>query len=156
MELDLQYKIIKMVGKNVILPMFLNCVGNISKSVFTLKKSVEESNLKKEIEETDLEYKLATIMVFLNEISDDYFNSQTIHTHLCGIYEVMENIERELLIVNTENDYIKTSWYHYTIGWMYFNSKINMTNIKKYIKLLDSRYDQLIKVLMVYNKSSKE
>ena len=68
---------------------------------------------------------------------------------MCGIYEVLENIKNELTIVNDEYEYMMTSWYYYLIGWTYFKSRVNFLNLKKQVKLLNDRYDMLLKFLMI-------
>jgi hypothetical protein len=147
----LQYKILTTVGKNVVLPLFLNNITDISSKIFTLKNKSSETSilLKNEIEDTDLEHKLVTIATFLKEISSDDYNSNTVHIHLCGIYEVLENIKTELIVLNDEYEYMMTSWYYYIIGWTYFKSKVNFQNVKRQVKLLNDRYDMLLKILTV-------
>lgn len=148
-----QYKILSEVGKKVVLPLFLKNTSEIITNIFNLKKSSTDITklIKKEIEETDLEYKIIAISSFLQEISEENYDSKTVHMHLSGIYEILENINKELNIINQECQYIETSWYHYIIGWTYFNSNINLQNIKKHINLLKDRYDMLLKILMVKN-----
>ena len=147
----LQYKILTTVGKNVVLPLFLNNITDISAKIFTLKNKSGETSilLKNEIEDTDLEYKLVTIATFLKEISTEDYNSNTVHIHLCGIYEVLENIKNELNILNDEYEYMMSSWYYYLIGWTYFKSRVNFQNMKRQVKLLNDRYDMLLKILTV-------
>jgi hypothetical protein len=147
----LQYKILTTIGKNVVLPLFLNNITDISAKIFTLKNKSGENSilLKNEIEDTDLEYKLITIATFLKEISAEDYNSNTVHIHLCGIYEVLENIKIELNVLNDEYEYMMTSWYYYLIGWTYFKSKVNFQNMKRQVKLLNDRYDMLLKILTV-------
>jgi hypothetical protein len=147
----IQYKILTSVGKNVVLPLFINNISDISEKIFTLKSKSGENSilLKNEIEDTDLEYKLVTIATFLKETSEEEYNSNTVHIHLCGIYEVLENIKNELNVLNEEYEYMMSSWYYYLIGWTYFKSRVNFQNIKRQVKLLDSRYDMLLKILMV-------
>jgi hypothetical protein len=148
-----QYKILAEVGKKVVLPLFLKNTSEIISSIFNLKKSSTEitKTIKREIDDTDLEYKIIAISSFLQEISEENYNSKTIHMHLSGIYEILENINVELNAINTECRYIESSWYHYLIGWTYFNSNINLYNLKKQIVLLNNRYDMLLKILMVKN-----
>jgi hypothetical protein len=148
-----QYKILSEVGKKVVLPLFLKNTTEIINNIFNLKKSSTDitKSIKKEIEETDLEYKIIAISSFLQEISEENYDSKTIHMHLSGIYEILENINKELNVINEECKYIETSWYHYIIGWTFFSSNINLQNIKKYINLLKDRYDMLLKILMVKN-----
>ncbi len=148
----LQYKILTEVGKKVVLPLFLNSITDISSKIFTLKNKSGEHNvlLKNEIEDTDLEYRIITIATFLKELSDEDYNSNTVHINLCGIYQVLENIKNELTIVNDEYEYMQTSWYYYLVGWTYFKSRVNFQNMKKQSKLLNDRYDMLLKILMVH------
>lgn len=148
-----QYKILSEVGKKIVLPLFLKNTSEIINNIFNLKKSSTDitKTIKNEIEETDLEYKIIAITSFLQEISDDSYNSKTIHMHLSGIYEILENINTELHAINIECIYIESSWYHYIIGWSYFHSNINLCNLKKQIVLLNNRYDMLLKILMVKN-----
>jgi hypothetical protein len=147
----LQYKILTTVGKNVVLPLFLNNITDISAKIFTLKNKSGENSmlLKNEIEDTDLEYKIIIIGILLKEISEDDYKYNTVHAHLCGIYEVLENIKTELTILNDEYEYMMTSWYYYLIGWTYFKSRVNFQNLKKQVKLLNDRYDMLLKLLMI-------
>lgn len=146
-----QYKILSEVGKKVVLPLFLQNTSKIVTNIFDIKKMSAETTrlIKKEIEETDLEYKIITITSFLQEIPEEKYDSKTIHMHLSGIYEILENINFELNVINEECKYIESSWYHYVIGWTFFHSNINLQNIKKNIVLLKDRYDMLLKILMV-------
>jgi hypothetical protein len=148
----LQYKILTEVGKKVVLPLFLNSIADISSKIFTLKNKSGEYcvALKNEIEDTDLDYKIIAICTFLKELSEEDYNSNTVHINLCGIYQVLENIKNELTIVNEEYEYMQTSWYYYLVGWTYFKSRVNFQNIKKQVRLLNDRYDMLLKILMVH------
>jgi hypothetical protein len=153
----LQYSILSTVGKEVVLPLFINNITNISAKILTLKNKSGENNilLKKEIDDTDLEFKMVTIATFLKEISVDDYKSNTVHIHLCGIYDVFEQINKELTILNEESDHMSTSWWYYTIEWSYFKSKVNFANVKKQVKLLNDRYDMLLKILTVQNHNKK-
>lgn len=148
----LQYKILSEVGKKVVLPLFLNSITDISSKIFTLKNKSGEYcvALKNEIEDTDLGYRIITIATFLKELSDEDYNSNAVHINLCGIYQVLENIKNELTIVNEEYEYMQTSWYYYLVGWSYFKSRVNFQNMKKQVRLLNDRYDMLLKILMVH------
>lgn len=149
-----QCKILTEVGKKFVLPLFIKNIAEITDKIFSLKKtsSVISNKLKLEIEETDLEYKILTIASFLQEISEENYKSKTIHIHLDGIYEILENIKKELIIINEECEYIKTSWYYYIIGWSYFTSNINIQNLKSQIYLLNTRYNMLLKILTIQKK----
>jgi hypothetical protein len=156
MELQLittiQYKIIQMIGKKVVLPMFMNNISDISITLLSLKNNPSETciKLKQDLDDTDLEHKIMAIGTFLKEITEDEYNSNAIHIHLCGIYDVLDNIKIELKKINEEYEYMKISWYYYTIGWLYYKSQINIHNVKRQVKLLDDRYDMLLKMLMVH------
>ncbi len=146
-----KYNLLKTVGKHVVLPMFLNSINDITTKIFILKSKEGEinANLKKEIDDSDLEHKMMTIASFLKEISEEEYQSPTVHMHLCGIYDVFEKIQSELNVMNDEYEYFKTSWWHYTIEWLWYKTKVNFQNLQKQIKLLNDRYNSLLSVLMV-------
>lgn len=150
----LQYSILSTMGKEVVLPLFMNNITNISEKIYALKNKSGENNilLKKEIDDTDLEFKMVTIATFLREITAEDYKSNTVHIHLCGIYDVLEHINKELTILNEEYDHMSTSWWYYMIEWMYFKSRVNFQNVKKQVKLLIDRYDMLLKILTVQKK----
>jgi hypothetical protein len=155
MELQLasiiQYKLLKFVGKEVALPLFMDNITTISTILYSFKGSEPKliaPTLKNELEKSDISHKIVAISEFIKRMSDEHYKAQEIHIHLCGIYEILDDIKNELEKINEESNYIKTSWYHYTIGWTYFSSSVNVHNIKSLIVLLDNRYDMLLKVLM--------
>lgn len=155
MELQLasviQYKLLKFVGKEVALPLFMDNITTISTILYSFKGSEPKQTtptLKNELDKSDLAHKIVTISEFIKRMSEENYKAQEIHIHLCGIYEVLNDIKNELEKIREENDYIKTSWYHYTIGWTYFSSNVNVQSMKSLITLLDNRYDMLLKVLM--------
>jgi hypothetical protein len=147
----LQYKMIEMVGKKIVLPLFMDNITNISAIIMSLKSSSGEKSveLKDELFLMDLEHKVIAIGAQLKEISDEDYTKNSIHINLCGVYDVLENIKAELDKINTEYEYIKMSWYHYTIGWMWFSSSINVKRLQNWVKLLNDRYNMLIQTLMI-------
>ena len=144
-----QYKILETVSKKIVLPLFLNNITIIASKLGSIKtkSEVQCKTLKQELEETDLEFKILTIGAYLKEISEDNYELPSVHMHLCGIYEVLDNIKDELTILNNEYEYMQTSWFYYVIGWTFYKSQVNLLNIKKYVKLLIERYDSLLKIL---------
>lgn len=148
---SVKYNLIKTVGKHVVLPLFLNSINDITTNIFILKGKEGENNinLKNEIEDSDLEHKMITIASFLREVSDEEYQSPTVHMHLCGIYDVFEKIQNEMTIMKDEYEYSKSSWYYYTIEWIWYKTKVNFQNLKKQIKLLDDRYKMLLSILMI-------
>lgn len=153
----IQYKILQMVEKKVVLPMFIDNIANISTKIYSLKNSSSEMSkeIKNELNDTDLEHTIIVIGNFLNEISENAYKSTAIHINLCGIYDVLHEINEELYKINEEIEYTKTSWYHYTLGWMYFKSQLNVDNIKRLVKLLNSRYKMLLNMMMVHKITEK-
>jgi hypothetical protein len=152
-----QYTILKNVGKRVVLPLFLKNIDDITNKIFTLKNQTSENIkiLKNEIEESDLEHKILTISSFLKERNDDEFESPTVHMHLCGIYDVLEKIQRELNTMTEDEEYKKASWGYTFLGELWYKDKVNFQNLKRQIKLLNDRYRDLLDVLKVHNNSKK-
>jgi len=155
MELQLasvvQYKLLKFVGKELALPLFMDNITTISTILYSFKSSEPKQaapTLKSELDKADLFHKIIAISEFIKRMSDENYRAEQIHIHLCGIYEILNDIKTELEKINEENEYIKTSWYHCTIGWTYFSSHVSIPRMKSLITLLDSRYDMLLKVLM--------
>lgn len=159
---SVQYKLVKILGsvigndicKKMILTYFFSNLSDIALKIASIKKkSTENSNIiKDEIKKFDLEFKIMTISTFLNEISEEKYKSQSVYIHLCGIYEILEIIKDELTKLNNEYEYMQTSWYYYTIGWVYFYSNVNLQIMRENIILLDKRYDDFLKILNIkYN-----
>ncbi|ATZ80968.1 hypothetical protein BMW23_0923 [Bodo saltans virus] len=117
----------------------------------SLKQSTGEQSteLKDELFLMDLEHKIIAIGAQLKEISDDDYTKSSIHINLCGVYDALENIKIELYKINEEYEYIKTSWFYFTIGWMYFHSNIDVKRLRNLVKLLNDRYTMLIQILMI-------
>ena len=42
------------------------------------------------------------------------------------------------------------SIYYYQFAFMYYRTKVDIQSVKKKVKLLDDRYDMLLKMLMVH------
>lgn len=146
----IQYKIIQTVGKKLVLPLFMNNIADISTSLLSLKKTSGEKDIKEELKDTDLGHKIIAIGTFLKEVSDDCYNSNAVHIHLCGIYDVLEDIKEELQKVNEEYEYTNSWSYYYQFAFIYYRTRVDTQTIKKKIKLLDDRYDMLIKMMMVH------
>jgi hypothetical protein len=145
----LQYKLLKFVGKELALPMFMDNLTTISTLLQMFKSTQVKTStpsLKNELEKADLAHKIVTISEFIKRMSDDKYRAEEIHIHLCGIYEVLDNIKLELQKVSEESEYMKTWSYVFTS--LYYSSQVSIENIKKMIQLLDSRYDMLLKILM--------
>ncbi len=146
-----QYMLLSQVGKKFVLPLFITSISDITSCITVIKAEPlnKVQALRTAIEDSDLEFKIMAIVAFLEEISEENYESKTIRLHLNGIYEVLSDIKNELDIFNSESEYIKSSWYHYMIGWSYYRSSIRPESLKKYIILLNNRYDMLLKLLSV-------
>lgn len=146
----INYKIIQTVGKKLVLPLFMNNIKDISTSLLSLKNTSGEKSMKDELVETDLEHKIMAIGIFLKEVSDEDYDSNAIHIHLCGIYNVLEDIKEELQKANEEYEYTSSWSYYYQFAFIYYKTKIDIQSVKKKVKLLDDRYDMLLKMMMVH------
>lgn len=153
MELQLatviQYKLLKFIGKTAILPLFMDNITTITTLLYSFKhteKSMPTPTLGNELEKTDLSHKIITISEFIKQLSNEKYSATEIHIHLCGIYEVLDNIKIELQKVNEECEYMQT-WNYFFTSWMYY-SNVSVQKIKMLIYLLDSRYEMLLKMLM--------
>jgi hypothetical protein len=155
---SVQYTILKSVGKHVVLPIFLKNIDDIATKIYTLKNQNGENAklLKTEIEESDLEHKIMTISSFLKERSEDEYESRTVHMHLCGICDVLEKIQNELCIMSEDETYKASSWGYTILGEWWYKDKVNFPNLKRYIKLLDNRYNGLLDVLKVHHNNVKQ
>lgn len=145
----IQYKLLKFVGKELALPMFMDNITTISTLLYTFKntgqtQTIPVPTLKGELEKADLAHKIIAISEFIKRMTDTQYKAEEIHIHLCGIYEILDNIRVELQKVNEECEYMKTWYYTFNI---FYSSKVSVQSIKTLINLLDSRYDMLLKVL---------
>ncbi len=154
---SVQYKLLNIVGKHLILPYFVNSIDDIALKLVSLKnqKSESLSALKNEVEDSDLTNRILTIKSFLDEkLYEDEYDSKTVHMHLCGIYDVLEQIQKELNILTEEEEYKNTSWFYWTIEWWWYKNRVNFENFKRQIKLLMSRYKDLLDVLQVIKNTN--
>lgn len=137
------YEIAKLVGKEMLLPMFINNISSITTMISTIKKSdIPQCDF----EENDIEHKCSGILIYVKNMPEHLYSEEDIHFHLCGLSDILDHIKLELTKINDDIKYKKT-WLYSTIGWTYYTS-LNMQNINKQIKILNNRYDDLLKIIM--------
>ena len=107
-----------------------------------------------DLDEMDLEHKMIVIGTFINEIKEDNYTSEAVKVNLAGVLDVLEEIRSEMEKIDTEYEYQQT-WMFYTLGWLTYNSTVNMDSIRANMKKLENRFDMLIRLLPISKNKDK-
>ena len=134
-------------------------ISSTASSLYNLIKFISNTNHPslKNIQETlellDLEYYINVINKLVNEY--DHLSNQigSIKESLFGVTKILQKIHSELNIVKEAYDKHKNKYFY---KWRTFQCKYNIETIKKHKLVLDSRFDMLVKLLIIYKNTYKE
>ena len=106
------------------------------------------TDFKNTLEKIDLNTKLNVIENFMNMIPKNYENIKCVSTSLNSLHEIVVKIHDELAKINNIIEEHKTKYFYY---WRtpYYN--IELQNIIIYKKILDDRFDILLKIINTIN-----
>ena len=129
-----------LVGKEIL----SQSVHNSTLGVFNgLNSMISDVDIKKIIKNLDIETKLNIINSFIKSMKDINL-SEHIIISINSINEIIKEIEKEINDINKEIIEHKSKWFYYLRKT---NNLENINKLKKSLKILDSRFDILMKLL---------
>jgi hypothetical protein len=123
-------------------------ITNISKSTSTGVKEVKQI-----IEESDLEVKIKTIQLIINDINVNENTSLALQHCIKSIKDVINDISEELEKINNRIKYNDNLWVGSAIRAYGFHGASKRLN--GHIKKLESRYKDLITLITLENSREK-
>ena len=129
-----------LVGKEIL----SQSVHNSTLGVFNgLNSMISDVDIKKIIKNLDIETKLNIINSFIKSMKDINL-SEHIIISINSINEIIKEIEEEINDINKEIIEHKSKWFYYLRKT---NNLENINKLKTSVKILDSRFDILMKLL---------
>ena len=129
-----------LVGKEIL----SQSVHNSTLGVFNgLNSMISDVDIKKIIKNLDIETKLNIINSFIKSMKDINL-SEHIIISINSINEIIKEIEKEINDINKEIIEHKSKWFYYLRKT---NNLENINKLKTSVKILDSRFDILMKLL---------
>ena len=131
-------------------------VQSVSKTTTNIYRGLEDINsdesfqFTKILEELDIKAKLDVIHEFINELTENsvikskYNQSKSTDKILSYLCDILKNIENEIESINTEIKIHKTKWFNKFRIATYVTM---IDNLKKHLKILDFRFELLLKLL---------
>jgi len=135
-------------------PLLVQAITATTGSIIGSVKYVTSSNkpglkeISKALKDIDLEFFIGVLEELVKE-QENKANTESIKKALCGVQEILQNIEKELQIIK---DDIEIHNSKYISGWRSFNCTCNIESIHLNKKILDQRYNTLVDLLKIYNK----
>lgn len=130
--------------------MVTQTITKTSKDIyFGLESILKNDNLEFNLvlEKLDINTKLDLINSFINEASDTQkLFSDTINKALCYINKILKTIENEIKNINLEITNHQTKWFS---RFRVSNCNIMIENLVNHIKILDERFNLLIKLIKI-------
>lgn len=126
--------------------MLSKTVSNSASSIYSGLSSLNENpkfDFKELLEELDIETKLTVIIKFLDDLKETHLTESN-KLSLNSIYDIIHKIECEIKDINNEIDNHNKKWFHQI---RYFNYHKQLDNLKKHVKILDSRFDLFMKII---------
>ena len=124
--------------------------NSIQNSFNLIKKfvSFHHEQINEVLMEHDLIYKLEIIQALMTDIENDKtsLNRQSIQKSLSNLHLIVEEILRLLENIDNKIKYHKTK---YLSKWRNLHYGEELKRLKKYIKLMDMRYQMFLEVLKV-------
>ncbi len=135
-------------GKELLIQTLSKTTHNIYKGLDDLNND-ESFEFKKLLMDLDINPKLEIIHQFISEIneSDDIKvnkYSKSIDKILSFLIEILKNIENEIENIKKEINLHKKKWFH---KLRYCSYNVLIDNLVKHLKILDMRFELLIKLL---------
>nr|QBK89232.1 MAG: uncharacterized protein LCMiAC02_03270 [Mimivirus LCMiAC02] len=110
-------------------------------------KSIQDT-----LELLDLEYYIKVINKLLNEYGSASDLMGSVKESLFGVEKILQKIHDELIIIKEAYDKHKNKYFY---KWRTFQCKYNIETIKKHKLVLNSRFDMLVKLLIIYKENCK-
>ena len=128
--------------------MFTQTITNTTKNIYDgIEKVLLNDNVdfKKLLDDLDINIKLDIIHTFIIDIHDDYniFN-ETIKKTFNYLEEILKLIEKEIENISNELEEHNKKWFHRIRR---SNCPNMLNNLIKHIKILDQRFELLIKLI---------
>tara|TARA_B100001564_G_scaffold358441_1_gene377118 strand:- start:4770 stop:5228 length:459 start_codon:yes stop_codon:yes gene_type:complete len=109
---------------------------------------VEHPDIKKTTDRIDLYSKLMIIDNFMKIIPNDLENNKCISTSLQSIHDIILQIQNELELINNIIETHSQKYFYYFRKHDYY---VQLENIVNYKKILDERFDILLKLITTLN-----
>ena len=109
---------------------------------------VEHPDIKNTTDKIDLYNKLMVIDNFMKMIPNNLENNKCISTSLKGIHDIILQIQNELELINNIIETHSQKYFYYFRKHDYY---IQLDNIVNYKKILDERFDILLKLITTLN-----
>ena len=110
-------------------------------------------NIQDTLESIDLEYDINVIDKLVTEHDHISDMKDSVKEALLGVTKILQKIHDELHIIKKAYEKHKNKYFY---KWRSFQCKYNIETIVKHKEILDSRYDMLIKLLIIYRDIHKE
>ena len=109
---------------------------------------VYHPDIKKTTDSIDLHNKLMIIDNFTKNIPQNIEDNKCISICLNSIHEIIIQINNELELINKIIEEHTNKYFYYFRGYDYYSQ---LDNIKIYKKVLDERFDTLLKLITTFN-----
>tara|TARA_Y100000591_G_C21775457_1_gene668032 strand:- start:597 stop:1055 length:459 start_codon:yes stop_codon:yes gene_type:complete len=109
---------------------------------------VEHPDIKKTTDKIDLYNKLMIIDNFMKIIPNELEDNKCISTCLTSIHDIIVQIQNELAIINKIIEDHTEKYFYYFRKHDYY---VQLDNIVNYKKILDERFDILLKLITTLN-----
>jgi hypothetical protein len=125
-------------------------INTIQNSFSLVKRfvSFQHEQIKEVLSEHDLISKLEIIQALMNDIEEDKksIQKQSIQKSLTNLHFVVEEIHRLMENIDNKIKYHQTKYFS---SWRGLNYEDEIKKLKRYIQLMDSRYQMFLEVLKV-------
>ena len=109
---------------------------------------VEHPDIKKTTDKIDLYNKLMIIDNFINNIPKNLEKNECISLSLNSIHDIVVQINNELTLINKIIEEHTLKYFYYFRKFDYYKQ---LTNIVDYKKIMDERFDILLKLISTFN-----
>ena len=109
---------------------------------------VEHPDIKKTTDKIDLYNKLMIIDNFIKNIPKDLEKNECISLSLNSIHDIVVQINNELTLINKIIEEHTLKYFYYFRKFDYYKQ---LTNIVDYKKIMDERFDILLKLISTFN-----
>ena len=143
------------IGSEVLITSISSTASSLYKLIKYITNTDHKSlkNIQDTLELLDLEYYINVINKLVNEHNHLSNLKSSVNQALYGLTEILQKIHDELNIIKEAYDKHKNK---YLYKYRAFQCKYNIETIKKHKLVLNSRYDILINLLIIYNKTDNK
>jgi len=110
-------------------------------------------NIQDTLESIDLEHYINVIDKLVTEHDHTSDMKDSVKEALLGVTKILQKIHDELIVIKKAYEKHKNKYFY---RWRSFQCKYNIEIIVKHKHILDSRYDMLIKLLIIYKDNHIE